>query len=532
MFDYIIVGAGSAGCVLACRLSEDPAVRVLVLEAGGPGNSRETRIPAAFSTLFKSAHDWAFETEPQPRLNRRRLFWPRGKMLGGSSAMNAMIYIRGNRADFDRWAAAGCDGWEFDSVLPHFKRTERQERGASDYHGADGPLSVADLRDPNPVSRAFVDAAVEIGLPRNDDFNGEEQEGVGFYQVTQRRGERHSAAAAFLVPAMRRPNLTVWTRAHATGLIVENARAVGVRFVRDGKPVEARASREVILTGGAINSPQLLLLSGIGPADELSALGLPVVADVPGVGRNLQDHLFVPIAYSCAKPCTLATATRIDNLLRYALARRGPLTSNVAEAGGFVKTRTNLPAPDLQLHFGPTYYLDHGFTRPKGHGFTIGPTLVSPRSRGSIALASSDPFAPPRIDPNYLEQPDDLAVLLDGVALARMIVEAKAFDPFRGEEVFPGPQVKGRQATADFVRASAETIYHPVGTCSMGTGSHAVVDSKLRVAGVDGLRVADASVMPEIVTGNTNAAVMMIAERAAETILGQGEPARAATATA
>jgi choline dehydrogenase len=518
MYDYVIVGAGSAGCVLAHRLSEDPDAKVLLVEAGGADSAREVRIPAAFSSLFRTPVDWAYDTEPQPRLKGRRLFWPRGKLLGGSSSLNAMISLRGIRADFDAWAAAGNDGWDYASVLPYFKRGENQERGASEYHGTGGPLNVADLRTVNPVSRAFVAAAVEAGLPPNDDFNGARQEGAGFYQVTQKRGARHSAAAAYLVPAFGRKNLTVWTNAHATSVIFEGTRAAGVRVVRDGAPAEARASREVLLAGGAINSPQLLMLSGVGPADHLRSLGIPVVADAAGVGRNLQDHLLVPIANACTRPVTLATAARFDNVVRYLVARRGPLSSNVAEAGGFTATRPGLAAPDLQLHFGPVYYLDHGFTKPNGHGFTVAPTLVAPASRGRVTLSSSDPYAAPCIDPNYFESEADLRVLVDGVELAREIIAARPLGRFRGAEVVPENDPRDRAAIAEFVRATAETIYHPVGTCRMGCDDEAVVDARLRVRGVEGLRVVDASVMPTIVRGNTNAATMMIAERASDLI--------------
>jgi len=519
MVDYIIVGAGSAGCVLANRLSEERATSVLLLEAGGPDKQREIHIPAAFSKLFKGPCDWALYTEEQPHLHNRRLYWPRGKVVGGSSSINAMLYIRGNRQDYDAWHDLGNKGWNFSGVLPYFKKGQHQERGASEYHGTGGPLNVADLRTVNPVARAFVEAATDVGLPFNPDFNGAEQLGVGYYQVTQRRGKRHSTAAAYLKPALDRPNLTVRTDAQVTRLVFDQKRVVGVRYARNGHVQEAGAEKGVILCGGAIHSPHLLLLSGIGPADHLRDLRIPVVADLTGVGRNLQDHLSVGLNYACKLPVSLANAERLGNLLRYLLFRRGPLTSSVAESGGFVQTDPGLSAPDVQFHFAPVYYVDHGATRPDGHGFSLGPTLLQPQSRGSISLGPSSVGDPlPRIQPNYLASDADLRALIQGVKLARRILQAKPFDAFRGEEVTPGAQVQSDEDIAEFIRAKAETIYHPVGTCKMGNDPMAVVDSHLRVHGVEGLRVVDASVMPNIVRGNTNAPTIMIAEKAADLI--------------
>jgi len=518
IYDYVIVGAGSAGCVLAHRLTEDPKIKVLLLEAGGSDNRREIQIPAAFSKLFKTAYDWAYYTEEQPRLNHRRMYWPRGKVLGGSSSINAMIYIRGHRHDYDFWCRLGNAGWSYAEVLPYFKKAENQERGASEYHGAGGPLNVADLRCVNPLSRAFVDACAEVGLPRNSDFNGPEQEGVGMFQVTQKAGKRHSAADAYLRPALKRPNLTVHTRAQATRLLLEGTRAFGVEYIRNGAVDRVRVDREVILCGGTINSPQLLMLSGIGPADHLTALGIPGVADLPGVGQNLQDHLLLGVAYECKQPITLAAAETFGNLLRYMLFKTGPLASNVCEAGGFLKTKSDLPAPDLQLNFGPAFYVNHGFTRPTGHGFSIGPSLIRPRSRGRIALLSSDPLEPPLIQPNYFLDDADRQVLVESVALARRIARAKAFDAYRGAEVLPGEQAQSEKVISEYVCNIIETQYHPVGTCKMGSDPMAVVDARLQVRGVEGLRVVDASIMPAIVGGNTNAPTIMIAEKAADLI--------------
>jgi choline dehydrogenase len=530
-FDYVIVGAGSAGCVLASRLTEDAKATVLLLEAGGKDDVREVSIPAAFSKLFKSPRDWAYETEPDPTANNRRLYWPRGKMLGGSSSMNAMIYMRGNRADYDGWAALGNEGWSFDDVLPVFLRAEDNERGASPYHGAGGPLHVSDLRSINPLSLAFLAAGNEAGLPANDDFNGPMQEGVGRYQVTQWRGARWSAADAYLRPALKRPNLTVRTEAQATRILWEGTRAAGVEYAQDGRQIAVRAQREVILSAGAVNSPHLLMLSGVGPADHLRKLGIDVVADLPGVGRNLQDHPACGIACATPKPVSMATAESPRHIANYLIRRRGPLTSNVAEVGGFVRVRPGLDAPDLQFHFAPVYYIEHGFTRPEGHGFTIGPTLLVPQSRGAITLRSADPLQPPAIETRYLDRSEDLALLVDGVRLARSLAQALAFDDFRGNELLPGEEIQTDAELAAYVRRYLESLYHPAGTCKMGVDPLAVVDPQLRVHGVSGLRVIDASIMPVIPHGNTNAPTIMIAEKGAEAIRGSERVPTAAQAT-
>jgi choline dehydrogenase len=518
-YDYVIVGAGSAGCVLASRLTEDPNTRVLLLEAGGTASAREVRIPAAFSKLYKTVVDWNYSTEPEPCLHNRKLYWPRGKMIGGSGSMNAMIYIRGNPCDYDDWAGLGNDGWGFQDVLPYFKKSERQERGASEYHGASGSLSVADLRRVNPLTRSFLAAAKELGIPANSDFNGATQDGAGLYQVTQMAGQRHSTADAYLTPAQARENLTVLTHAQATEIVVENHRAVGIEYLLLGSAIEtALAEREVILTGGAVNSPQLLLLSGIGPADEIRRVGIHVVHDVPGVGKNLQDHLMVSVGYLCKKPVSMANAESLRNFLRYLVFKRGPLVSNVAEAGIFSRTRAGLCEPDLQLLFGPAYYVNHGLTPRKEHCFGFGPTVVTPESRGSISLKSANPLEPPAIRANYLSIPADMRVIVEGVKLSRQLAHAKSFEDYRGGELHPGSSVQSDEEIAEFVRAEAETLYHPVGTCKMGNDPMAVVDASLRVHGIDGLRVADASVMPRIPSGNTNAPTIMIAEKAADLI--------------
>jgi choline dehydrogenase len=518
IYDYIIVGAGSAGCVLAHRLTEEPSNRVLLLEAGAPDRPLTLHMPAAFATLLKNRFDWAYDTVPQPHLNDRRLYWPRGKVLGGSSSINAMIYTRGHPYDYDHWQALGNTGWSFADVLPYFKKAEHQERGASAYHGVGGPLNVTDLRCTNPLSHAFIAAGVELGLCHNDDFNGPVQEGVGWFQVTQKAGKRHSTATAYLKPARHRRNLTICTQAHVGRVCFEQRRAVGVLIMENGRPRHVRAAREVLLCAGAVNSPHVLMLSGIGRAEHLQRLGIAVVMDLPGVGQNLQDHLGVAVAYSSTKPMMMASAGTVGNLVRYLLFSQGPLTSNVAEAGGFVKTNPKVLTPDLQLFFAPAYYLNHGFGRPQGHAFTVVAASLHPQSRGSVTLACSDPFEPPVIHPHYLSQAADLQTLLAGLRLCRRVTHTTAFAPFRGPELAPGSAVQSDAALSTSIRHTAETCYHPVGTCKMGSDPLAVVDPALRVHGVDGLRVVDASIMPTIVGGTTNAPTIMIAEKVAELI--------------
>ncbi len=515
MYDYIVIGAGSAGCALASRLTERPDINVLLIEAGPPDRKREIHIPAAFSKLFHSEVDWNFSTEPQQYLNGRALYWPRGKMLGGSSSMNAMIYIRGARADYDAWRDLGNAGWGFDDVLPLFKAAENQERGASAEHGVGGPLNVADLRTVNPLTDVFLSACEAAGIARNADFNGAAQAGAGFYQVTQKRGARWSAADTYLKPALRRGNLTVWTQVQAARLMVEEGRAVGVEFFQKQSQdrQQVRAGREVILCAGAVGSPQLMLLSGIGPRQELEALGIPVVADLEGVGRNLQDHLNIGQSFHSTQPVSLSEAESIPNVLKYMLKKKGPLTSNIAEAGAFLKSRPELEECDLQLHFAPVHFVEHGLKNPPGHGFSLGAVLLTPKSTGRIYLRSADPREAPAIDPAYLSNAEDLTPMREGLKMIWKLLESKPFDAYRGKAVFE------KQDTASFIRAHAETLYHPVGTCKMGQDASAVVDASLRVYGVAGLRVVDASVMPKIVRGNTNAPVMMIGEKAARMIL-------------
>lgn len=526
MYDYIIVGAGSAGCVLANRLSEDPSVKVLLLEAGGPDSKREIHIPVGFPKLFQTAYDWAYYTEAEPQLENRKLYWPRGKVLGGSSCLNAMIYIRGNRRDYDHWQELGNPGWSFADVLPYFKKSQNQERGPSEHHGAGGPLNVCDPRCINPYSHAFVDAAEELGFARNRDFNGDSQEGFGLYQVTQQNARRHSAAAAFLRPAMTRPNLKVLTNVHASGILFDGKNAIGISFAQGEGSRQERAEREVILCGGAVGSPQLLLLSGVGPANHLRQFSIPVVCDLPGVGANLQDHPTVSVIYQCLQPISLLNAESLRSLLRYMLFKDGPLTSNIAEAGGFVRSSSASQAPDIQFHTGPSYFKSHGFEETKEHTFSILPTLLRPRSTGSLSLRSSNPVDAPRIHANYFSDSRDLDIMVEGVKLSRQISGARALTKFRGREIFPGKDVQTDDALRGFLRKATETLYHPVGTCKMGSDPMAVVDSELRVRGLARLRVVDASIMPTVPSGNTNAPTIMIAEKAADLIKGKRSVSR------
>jgi choline dehydrogenase len=518
MFDYVIVGAGAAGCTLANRLTADRNVTVLLLEAGGPDRKQEIHIPAAFPKLFKTECDWAYYTEELENLDRRRMFWPRGRVIGGSSSINAMLYSRANRFDHDRWRELGVEGWGYDDILPYYKKSENNRRGASEFHGVGGELNVDDLRCVNPLTRQFVEAAQTVGLRYNEDFNGASQEGVGYFQVTQKNGKRHSAAAAFLKPVLSRPNLTVKTGASVTRLLFDNNKAVALEFVQSGKTEQARANREIILSGGAINSPQTLMLSGVGPADHLRALDIPVVADLPGVGQNLHDHLLIGVEYQCNEPIGLHKADNVKNILSYLLFKNGPLTSTVAESAAFLKTDSSLAAPNLELVFAPVFYMDNGFKNPDLHGFSIGVALQKPESHGHIKLNSPDPFAAPAIQPNYLASESDLAVCVEGVGLAREILNAKPFDRFRGKEWWPGEAAKGDGDIARHIRQTSETIYHPVGTCRIGADPMAVVDAALCVHGLEKLRVIDASVIPFQITGHTNAPTIAIAEKAADLI--------------
>jgi choline dehydrogenase-like flavoprotein len=529
-YDYVIVGAGSAGCVLAARLTEDPDTSVLLLEAGPPDTSDLVHIPAAFAALFRTQHDWDHMSAWEPGLGGRRIYLPRGRTLGGSSSINAMVYMRGNRADYDEWAADGCTGWGYDDLLPYFIRAEDNERGANAYHGTGGPLPVADGRARSQTCADFLEAAGANGLEPNPDFNGAAQDGVGWYQVTQRDGRRASAAVGYLHPAMERPNLEVRTDCHVLRVLFAGTRAVGVQAVARGAPAELRAEREVIVSGGTYNSPQILMLSGLGRPDELTALQVPVVAEAPEVGLNLSDHPTAGVVYVSEEPCSLKDAMTEENVGAW-MGGQGPLTSNLAESGGFVRTRDGLAAPDVQFHMVPAMYVQEALLPPPAHGITLSACVLKPRSRGQVALPSPDPTVKPFIVHNYLTDPDDLRSAIEGVRLTMQITNTAPLKRY-AQQPFLVPASDSDADIEAHIRATAQTIYHPVGTCRMGADDTSVVDPELRVRGVEGLRVVDASVMPSTPRGNTNAPVIALAERAADLIRGRAVETAASQAGA
>jgi choline dehydrogenase-like flavoprotein len=534
-FDYIVVGGGSAGCVLAARLSEDPDVTVALLEAGPVDKSILIHVPAGLALMPQTGTaNWNFDSVPQKGLNGRVGWQPRGKVLGGSSSVNAMIYIRGHRADYDHWASEGNPGWAYDDVLPYFRRAEHNERIRDEYHGNDGPLNVMDLRSPSKITQPFIDAGREAGYRITDDFNGAEQEGIGQYQVTHRNGERFSAAKAYLTPNLGRKNLTVFTGAHTTRVLFEGRRATGVEFRRDGRLEQIGARHEVLMAAGALQTPQILMLSGVGPGDELAKMGIGIVHDLPGVGRNLHDHLdAVQVVDAPALKESFGisfggVARVLAAIPEWRNRRSGRLTTNFAESGGFIKSQASEPIPDLQLHFVIGKLVDHGRKTVFGHGYSGHVCVLRPKSRGSVTLASPDPMAAPLIDPNFLADPDDLARMVRGFRLMRALFAQPALARLGGAE-----HPRSASATTDaeieqFIRAYADTIYHPVGTCRMGNGALDVVGADLRVHGLEGIRVVDASMMPRIIGGNTNAPVIMVAEKASDMI----KAARAADAGA
>jgi choline dehydrogenase len=528
--DYVVVGAGSAGCVMAARLSENPATRVVLLEAGGHDRHFWIHVPLGYGkTITDPRVNWCYETEPEPNLNGRRVYWPRGKVLGGSSSINGLVYIRGQKEDFDQWRQLGNTGWSFDDVLPYFRRAEHQTRGESDLHGTGGPLCVSDMDGYDPISKAFIKAAQSLGFPHNDDFNGSVQEGVGYYQLTTRNGRRCSTAVGYLRPAMKRPNLRVITNALSERITLDGRRATGVTFRRDGAVQTVRVTREVILCGGAINSPQLMLLSGIGPAQHLTDLGITVAHDLAGVGQSLQDHYQARIVCKCRFPITvndiMMSKTRMMKTgLQYLLFRKGALSIAAAQAGLFARTRPELLTPDIQ-------YATVIFSadRPaeglhKFSGFSLVGYQLRPESRGELKLKSANPSEPPAMHANYLATETDRRNIVDGLKLGRRLLATPEMQHFIAAEYIPGPQVQTDDELLAYAKQYGGTVFHPTSTCKMGTDSLAVVDPELRVHGIGQLRVVDASIMPAVVSGNTNAATIMIAEKAAD-LIRQGQRA-------
>ncbi|TDF82643.1 GMC family oxidoreductase [Pseudomonas sp. H9] len=523
-YDYIVVGAGSAGCALANRLSEGGKNTVLLLEAGPNDRHFWIHLPIGYGkTMFNPTYNWSFHTEPVPALDNRPIYWPRGKTLGGCSSINGLVYIRGQAQDYDHWETQGNKGWGWRNVLPYFKKMECNERGESEYHGGSGPLYVSDLRERNELVEAFIRGANQIGVPRNDDFNGAQQEGVGYFQLTTRNGWRCSAAKAYLKPARNRKNLTIETSAQASKVLFKGKRAVGVAYERAGQPVSARARKEVLLCAGALQSPQLLQLSGIGPRELLEQHGIDVVHELPGVGRNLQDHLQIRIMFKCTRPIT--TNDQLRTLwgqawigMKWALFRKGPLAVGIQQGCMFAKSRPQEQTPDIQFHFGT---LSADMTAGKPHtwpGFTMSVCQLRPSSRGELRIRSNNPKDAPWIEPNYLATEDDRQTMVRGFKMARQLAASQAMAGYIADEYNPGVSVQTDEDMLNFVRRNGSSIFHPVGTCKMGRGPEAVVDERLRVHGLEGLRVVDASIMPTLISGNTNAPAMMIAEKAADMI--------------
>jgi choline dehydrogenase-like flavoprotein len=526
-FDYLIVGAGTAGCVLANRLSANPAVRVGLIEAGPSDKRFAVRVPAAVAAAIGDpAIGWGYKSVPQRHLNGRQVPLPRGRVLGGCSSINGMVYFRGHPRDFDGWAAAGAVGWGYEDVLPYFRKAENNESWpASRYHGSGGPMNVLDIPRPNPLVRRFLEAASSLGFNRCEDFNGPDPEGFGCRQATIRRGRRESMVTAYIDPVAQRGNLSVFTESLVTDVVIEDRKARGVMIERGGSRVQLSARREVILAAGSYGSPQLLMLSGVGVGAALQALGMAVKHDLPGVGACLQDHPSTVLQMKTTDATSYGVSLKALprgawNVFEYALLRRGPLASNVLEATGFVRSRPQAERPDLQIVFMPMLRSPTGSPIPRGHGYGIIPIVVRPNSRGRVTLASADAHTPPLVDPNYLDDPEDMRLLLEGVTLARRMLATPAFSSLRGVEILPGPTAHDAATWIEYIRASTVGVHHPSSTCRMGTDPLAVVDPALRVHGIENLRVVDASVFPRVVAGNTNAAVVMVAEKAADLIMG------------
>lgn len=524
-FDYIVVGAGSAGCVLANRLSADGRNKVLLLEAGPKDNYLWIHIPIGYGkTMFHKAYNWGFYTDPEPNMKGRRIYWPRGRGLGGSSSINGLIFVRGQREDYDHWAQLGNAGWDWNSVLPYFKKSEHNSRGANATHGDKGPLRMSDIGAKNELMEAIIRGANEMGVPRNDDFNSGDQEGVGYYQLFTHNGWRISSAVAYLKPARDRANLRIETDAHTTGVILEGRRAVGVRYIQNGVVREARAAREVILSAGSLQSPQILQLSGIGPASLLQRHGIGVVHNLPGVGQNLQDHLQLRLMYKVSKPITtnddlrtLFSQAKIG--LQWLLTRTGPLGIGINQGGLFTKILPGSETPDIQFHFG-TLSADMAGGKPHPwSGCTFSVCQLRPESRGSVEIKSADPLEPPSMRPNYLEAETDRICAVESIKYARRLASTNALKPYLVEEYKPGADVRTDDEILDFAREYGATIFHPTGTCKMGSDPMAVTDARLRVHGIGGLRVVDCSIMPTLVSGNTHAPAVMIAEKASDMIL-------------
>lgn len=520
-FDYIIVGAGSAGAVVASRLSENPAARVLLIEAGGSGKHLNIQIPAAFAKQFTTKHDWNYRTEPEPHLDGRSIYHPRGKMLGGCSGQNAMIYIRGNKSDYDGWAAGGATGWSYDEVLPYFRKSERNSRGANAFHGVDGPQYIEDPRSPNPLSDKIVEAMVSAGIPRNQDFNGAEQVGAGLYQVTQHRGRRWTTNDGYLAKQSKRPNLTVWTESTVHRVRIESGRAAGVDVVRNGRVEKVQARTEVILSAGAFGTPQLLMLSGVGPAEHLREHGIDAVVDNANVGAHLMDHPMYLLNFESTATGTLADAEKPIQLVNYLARRRGLLTSNIGEAGAFFHTRSGDDAPDMQFIGAPGFFWNHGFESHPRPAFAIGCSLVGPTSRGQVRLRSANPNDHASVRFNYFADPADMTAMMAAVERAREVAAAGPLKAVAGVELHPGPSVKTPAELEAEIRRTVEHTYHPSCTARIGSEADGVVGADLKVHGIEGLRVADASVFPVVPHGNTHAPTVMVGEKAADLIRGR-----------